>query len=165
MKKILSLILALVLILSLSATAFASQIADQTAEVKGTYHADSSGTVVYSVDVTWEGLSFTYNEAVKGTWDPASHQYTGSAPAGWAEGEGTITVTNHSNGAITATPSYAAAVGFQTASMSFSTEALEVASAEQTHQEVTGTITVKPQGTLPETANDAVIGIITITIE
>lgn len=164
MKKLLSLILSLVMILSLSVSAFAASDLDKAADVKGTYNADTTGGVVYSVDITWSDLSFTYNAAVKGTWNPETHTYEGAQEAGWADGNGTITVTNHSNAAITAASAYTAAAGYESASMTFDNTALEIASAEATHAAVVGTITVTPGGTLPENTNDAVIGTITISI-
>ena len=31
---------------------------------------------VYSVDLTWEDMTFTYNESGARTWDPDTHTYT-----------------------------------------------------------------------------------------
>lgn len=172
MKKILSLILALAMIMSLSVTAFAAEGITNgdtdTADVKGTYSSEVTVTV-YSVDISWEGLSFTYNGAFEGNWDPKTHEYENSTAAGWAAGNGTITVTNHSNTAITATPSYKAVAGYETAGVSFSTAALEVATADNgvdgaAGSAVTETIVVTPTGSLPEGTDDVTIGTITITI-
>ena len=172
MKKIISLLLTLTLILGLPVTAFAadgvSNGGADTSDVKGTYSSTATVTV-YSVDITWEGLSFTYNGAFEGNWNPETHEYEDATAAGWAAGKGTITVTNHSNADITATPSYVAVEEYKSAGVSFSTSALEVASADNgvdgaAGTAVAGTITVTPTGTLPEGTKDAVIGTITITI-
>lgn len=172
MKKILSLILALAMIMSLSVTAFAAEGVTNggtdTADVKGTYSSEATVTV-YSVDIAWEGLSFTYNGAFEGNWNPKTHEYENATAAGWAAGNGTITVTNHSNTAITATPSYSPAAGYESAGVSFSTAALQVATADNgvdgaAGTAVTGTITVTPTGSLPEGTEDVTIGTITITI-
>lgn len=172
MKKILSLILALAMIMSLSVTAFAAEGVTNggtdTADVKGTYSSEATVTV-YSVDIAWEGLSFTYNGAFEGNWNPKTHEYENATAAGWAAGNGTITVTNHSNTAITATPSYSPATGYESAGVSFSTAALQVATADNgvdgaAGTAVTGTITVTPTGSLPEGTEDVTIGTITITI-
>ncbi len=172
MKKILSLILALALVMSLSIPAFAAEnIANggtDSSDVKGTYSAKATVTV-YSVDIAWAGLEFTYNGAFEGKWNPETHQYDEGTAAGWAEGNGTITVTNHSNTGITATPSYTAKEGYEAANMTFSTSALEVATAANgidgaAGTAVTGTITVTPAGSLPEGTEGATIGTITITI-
>ena len=172
MKKIISLILALAMVMSLSVTAFAAEGVTNggtdTSDVKGTYSSTATVTV-YSVDIAWEGLSFTYNGAFEGNWNPETHEYEDATAAGWAAGNGTITVTNHSNTAITATPSYTAKDGYESAGVSFSTNALNVATADNgiggaAGTAVTGTITVTPTGSLPEGTKDAVIGTITITI-
>lgn len=173
MKKIIAIIMALVMIMSLSITGFAADgvgnNGSDSAEVKGTYEAGEETATVYSVDITWAGLEFTYNGAYEGTWNPETHQYDGATEAGWAEGTGTITVTNHSNTAITAGAEYEAATGYESASMNFSTSSLEVATADNgvdgaAGTAVTGTITVTPAGTLPAGTADTVIGTITITI-
>ena len=111
MKKIGALILTAAMITGMSVTAFAADGitsgGTDSAEVKGTYSSEATVTV-YSVDIAWEGLSFTYNGAFEGNWNPETHEYEDAASAGWAAGNGTITVTNHSNTDITATPSYTA---------------------------------------------------------
>lgn len=172
MKKTISLLLALVLMLSLSFAAFAANGiqngGSDSSDVKGTYKGKASATV-YSVDIAWQDLSFTYNEAYEGEWSPANHSYSNGTEAGWAEGTGTITVTNHSNADITAVPSYEAAAGYESAGMEFSTSSLVVETADNGEDgapghAVEGTITVTPTGTLPEGTENATIGKITITI-
>ena len=161
------------MMMSLSISAFAvdgvGNGGSDTANVVGAYEAGAATATVYSVDITWEGLEFTYNGAFEGTWNPVTHQYDGAVEAGWAEGSGKITVTNHSNTAITAAAEYEAATGYESASMNFSTDALEVGTADNgtdgaAGAAVTESITVTPAGTLPAGTADAVIGTITITI-
>lgn len=172
MKKILALILAVALVMSMAVTASAANgVANggtDSAEVKGNYSSKATVTI-YSVDIAWEGLSFTYNGAFEGTWNPQTHEYEDATAAGWAAGTGKITVTNHSNTDITATPSYTAADAYKDAGMSFSTNALKVTTADNgtngaAGTAVQGTITVTPTGSLPEGTKDATIGTITITI-
>jgi len=139
-----------------------------TSEVKGTYSSKATVTI-YSVDIAWEGLSFTYNGAFEGTWNPQTHEYENATAAGWAAGNGKITVKNHSNTGITATPSYTAKEGFESAGVNFSTSELNVATADNgtdgaAGTAVEGSITVTPTGSLPEGTKDATIGTITITI-
>ena len=52
-----------------------------SAEVKGTYQPGGSGAVVYSVDIAWTDMSFTYTGAGEGTWNPETHQYSGTMRA------------------------------------------------------------------------------------
>lgn len=173
MKKTVSMLLVLTLVMSLSVAVFAADTVKEnggtaTTNVTGTYKGKNESPV-YSVDITWEDMSFTYNPAYKGEWDPSEHTYSNSSEAGWT-GEGTITITNHSNADITAVPSYKAAAGFEDASMNFNTNSLKVTSADNKQGEngagkaVTGTITVIPTGELPEDTSNAIIGTITITI-
>lgn len=172
MKKTIAIVLALALLLSLTITAFAATVEGSNESVsqvvKGTYTAKETRTV-YSVDITWSTMEFTYNEAYKGEWNPTTHKYENATEAGWT-GTGTVTVTNHSNTAITATPSYKANDAYKAAGMTFSVAALNIATADNgangaagTAQ--TGTITVAPNGTLPEGTKNAEIGTITITIQ
>ena len=171
MKKLISMILALALILSLSTAAFAAESgkveesggkADVT--VTGTYvpGTTASGTV-FSVDIEWSGMSFTYNAEKASVWDPINHVYSETTPASW-EGQGEIKVTNHSNAKILANSAYVAAEGYESATMIFGDASMKIASAEVGTEQI-GTITVKPDGSLPATANGGTIGTITVTIE
>ncbi|MBR2890751.1 MAG: hypothetical protein IKC09_10805 [Oscillospiraceae bacterium] len=167
MKKLISLILALALVMSMSAVVFAEDqtnvnVGDYTADVTGTYVEGTTGGTIFSVDIAWAGMSFTYHAEQQPVWDVETHTYSEAVAAYW-EGEGTITVTNHSNAKISATPTYTKNTGFESANMSFSTAKLLVASAESGSAQ-TGTITVTPSGSLPANTEDTTIGTITIAI-
>lgn len=113
MKKFLAIALAVVMMMALAVPAFAAETVTKnngsaTISVSGTYTDGNDAPDVISVDIAWEGMEFTYTGASEGTWDPATHSYTGSTTAGWSTETATITVTNHSNVAITATCSFAA---------------------------------------------------------
>jgi len=173
MKKAVSILLAAALILSLGIPAFAADVTENqgsaSSPVTGTYVPGTAGGTVFSVEIQWSGLSFTYNGESKQEWDPEKLEYTGVAtPEGWAESNAAITVKNRSNTIITATPNYAKEEGY-TAGMNFSTDKLYVLSAEPTGDATTGevksgTISVKPTGTLPENTENKTIGTITVTI-
>lgn len=170
MKKAISLVLAAMMAVALPGAALAvGQGESSTQNVTGHYESGGESSVVYSVDITWEPLNFTYTDASKGTWNAQEHVYQGATPARWTPGNATITVTNHSNAEITATPSYQAGSGFGSAIITFDTNPLKVASADNGEegaagQAMSGTIQVTPSGSLPEGTNDT-IGTITITIE
>ncbi len=139
-------LVAAALVCTMSTTAFAADqdgvgTGSYSANVKGTYQAGGSGAVVYSVDIAWTDMSFTYTGAGGGTWNPETHQYSGSSEGAWTASNDSITVTFGNNGATVAT-----AVG------------TEVASAPS------ATITVTPGGTLAESANGGKIGTITVSI-
>jgi len=103
MKKIIAILTAILLIAAMSTTAFATSPittdgGTDTKDVKGTYQEGSSATVC-SVDVTWGAMEFTYTTASAGAWNPITHTYSASTPAGWSwtAESNKITVANHSN--------------------------------------------------------------------
>lgn len=171
MKKFLAMTLALIMMTSMVAVAVAAEVTrnggTNEAAVTGTCEAGiSSPEVVYSVDISWENLDFTYYEASSATWDPENHVYKNDArEAGWdANDVGTATITNHSNTAILATFSYSAETNYESADMQFLSDEVYIASAETDNQAETASNTVKPTGTLPKGTENATIGTITITI-
>ena len=64
----------------------------------------SAGTdysTVYSVDVVWDDISFSYSGG-SAMWNPFEHDYsTPNGPADWIDNSGKVTVGNHSNAAVT----------------------------------------------------------------
>jgi len=115
MKKFASLILALAMTFSMciSANAASSDTLNNsklTSDAQNVTVSVLSGTntgTVYHVVVDWTDLTFTYQAAGEGTWQPESHTYTGATTNGWVDGsgdtitrEGVITVTNHSNAQV-----------------------------------------------------------------
>lgn len=169
MKITVSMVLAAMMAVALPGAALAvGQGEASTQNVTGHYVSGGESSVVYSVDISWDPLDFTYTDAFKGNWNPTTHEYEGGTEASWTPGNATITVTNHSNAAITATPSYQPESEFESASMTFDKDSFEVASADNATESgagtpVTGTLEVTPSGSLPEGA-DGTIGTITITI-
>ena len=112
MKKLFAFILAVMMTATMSTTAFAAtnEGGNTTINVKGTYEGAQGAGDKISVDVAWEGMEFTYTEASEGTWDPTTHSYKDTAAGSWSTNKGTITVTNHSNVAVTATLGFTSAV-------------------------------------------------------
>ena len=170
MKKITTLLAAAALTCAMGTTAFAADkdgvsTGDYTADVNGTYQAGGASATVYSVDITWEDMSFTYTAAGEGTWDPDTHSYSGGSEASWS-GSKNIAVTNHSNAAVTATAKFEADSGYESTSMEFGNNGATVATAEGTQVSAapSATITVTPGGTLAKSANGGRIGEITVTI-
>ena len=61
------------------------------------YVVDSTVNTIYSVDVIWNDIKFTYNTVVP-QWDPEIHEYVmPTGKSGWSDSSGHITVINHSN--------------------------------------------------------------------
>lgn len=177
MKKKTALVLTLAMVFSLAPL---SVYADTITKVGGTashdvtatYRADSSGGAggkVYSVDITWGDMAFTYT-AEAGIWDPATHKTTGAEGGVWKvdkEGGNTITVTNHSNTDVTAAFSYAAASGFEGISGSFDKESLALKTAVGTEvaNAPSGTAALTLDGALgSDTTANTTIGTITVTL-
>lgn len=73
-----------------------------TMDVQGKYQAGAAAVDIISVDIQWVGLEFTYTAGNAGTWNPAEHIYTDGTEGSWNDEKGSITVTNHSNVAVTA---------------------------------------------------------------
>lgn len=112
MKKILSIVLAIAIIAAFSITAFAApaktdkgltagETSTNTVDVKIDATSAENLDKVYSVDVAWDSLDFTYtfDQTAENTWNPENHTYTedGNANANWDKTTANIIVTNHSN--------------------------------------------------------------------
>ena len=176
-KKKTALVLTLAMVFSLAPlSAYADTIgtAGGTAshDVTATYRADSSGGAggkVYSVDITWGDMAFTYT-AEAGIWDPKTHTTTSSTGGVWTvnntDGD-KITVTNHSNTDVTATFSYAADTGFEGITGTFDNASLNLESAVGTAVEAApkATTSLSLDGALGSTtADNTKIGTITVTL-
>ena len=177
MKKKTALVLTLAMVFSLAPlSAYADTITevDSSAshDVTATYRADSSGGAggkVYSVDITWGDMAFTYT-AEAGIWDPATHKTTDAEGGVWTvnnDGGNTITVTNHSNTGVTAAFSYAADAGFDGITGTFDNASLTLESAVGTAVEAApkATASLSLNGALGSTtADNTKIGTITVTL-
>lgn len=174
MKKILTLMLSLALLCVMAVPAMATDTISQkdgsaSANVKGTYVPGSGTATVYSVDIAWGSLEFTYTDASKGTWNPDTHSYDGAEVAAWSceAGANKVTVTNHSNAEVNFAFTAQAAAGFEAITLNFDTSRAMLDSAVNTTYAAAPahTITVTPSGALTkDTTAGTVIGTITVTI-
>ncbi|MCD7736759.1 MAG: hypothetical protein LUI07_07355, partial [Lachnospiraceae bacterium] len=80
-------------------------------EGRGWFNADQP--TVYSVEIAWGDLAFTYQSATD-VWNPETHQYESAASSvwSWADGGNIITVTNGSNASVSVSVSYQPAEGY-----------------------------------------------------
>ena len=172
MKKLLSMMLVLVLMMSLSVTAFAANYTEEqdvSTTVTATYVAGGAGGTVFSVDVEWSAMDFTYQAPKWAQWDAENHKYTDAVTGGWT-GSGTVTITNHSNVALDVTPGYTMNTGYTDTTLVFKDGdtaidgAMIVASAADTNAAVEKTITVTADGKLASGANQTEIGTVKVTI-
>lgn len=113
MKKLIATALALTMTLSLSTTALAAGNVDGAGvgsqdpiDVTAKYNDSATEPTVYSVDLTWEDMTFTYNESGTRTWNPDTHTYTDTTSAGWDKATAKVTATNHSNAPVTVSFTY-----------------------------------------------------------
>lgn len=110
-RRPLAFLLAAVMTMGLGITASASSTTPPTHDVTGTY-AGNTGTPVYSFRYQWGDMKFKYSGGGQGTWNPATHSYTGEADAGgWTAvgGSDEITVWNDSNAEVQVTLTFAPA--------------------------------------------------------
>lgn len=184
MKKLVSLVLALVLALAMSLTVFAEPAKtqpvvidlDETSSTTASVDVKVSGSenlnTVYSVDVTWESLDFTYNFGEADTWNPEDHSYTAGTTGtagGWVDNASLITITNHSNATIRAKASFAGGASSLTrndVTATISNPSFTVATAVGTPVESApnGTFTCSVSG-IPSVTTGFNVGTITISIE
>ena len=177
MKKLIATALALTMTLSLSTTALAGGNVDGAGlgsqdpiDVTAKYNDDATEPTVYSVDLTWEDMTFTYNESGTRTWDPDTHTYTDTTSAGWDKVTAAVTATNHSNTKVTVSFTYTpqGTTGV-TASMSKLSFILYAGVENKPNDASTNSslLTIngstKPNGSV--TAEGVTIGTITVTIE
>lgn len=179
MKKKTALVLTLAMVFSLAPLSAYADTIDRVGgtashNVTATYRADSSGGAgaggkVYSVDITWGDMAFTYT-AEAGIWDPATHKTTDAEGGVWTvdkEGGNTITVTNHSNTGVTAAFSYAPDTGFEGITGTFDNASLNLETAVGTAVEAApkATTSLSLNGALGSTtADNTKIGTITVTL-
>lgn len=177
MKKLIATALALTMTLSLSTTALAAGNVDGAGvgsqdpiDVTAKYNDAAKEPIVYSVDLKWDDMTFTYNESGTRTWDPDTHTYTDTTSAGWDKISAAVTATNHSNAQVTVkfdyTPQGATGVN---ASMSKDSFKLAAGVENKPNEAATDSsnLTIdsrtKPNATV--SAAGTVIGTITVTIE
>lgn len=141
MKKVLSIVLAIAMIATMSAVAFAADVTSVTENNSASFDVNGKYTAVadtdnYKIVITWSETEFVYKDA--GThWDVDTHKWVEDTAAVW-EGEGTITVANHSSKPVTATATYAPVEGGNTA-MTFTGNGAALEACPETQGETTST--------------------------
>lgn len=167
MKKMIAATLALTLSMSMGNLVYA--VEDKTADIKATYQAGKESTdTVYSVDVNWGSLEYTYSSGVTKSWDPTTLKYKEtSGTSSWTcqEGADQITVTNNSNADITASLAYAGTESNITGTFSKSKIGLKSAEGTNVGESPSETTTLSLKGALSDTtALKKEIGNVTVTI-
>ena len=173
MKKLFT-ILALVLTVALCASfAVSAETYTELGEytnpviVDRTPATDDTTTIVYSVDVAWTDLAFTYSAGTE-KWNPTYHDYsTPKNDGNWTNTDGSITVTNHSNADVDVTVEYAKATGYDVevdvTNGEFTLESA-VDKAVSAADFETVTFSVDTAASTAPTVDDANVGTVTVTI-
>ena len=167
MKKIIAATLALTLSMSMGNFVYAAD--DSSADIKATYQAGKENTdTVYSVDVKWGSLEYTYSSGVTKSWDPKTLKYKEtSGTSSWTcqDGADQITVTNNSNADITASLAYAETGSNITGTFTNSKIGLKSAEGTNVGESPSETTTLSLKGALSNTtAEKQEIGNVTVTI-
>ena len=171
MKKIFAILLIACLIWTIGITALASehigQVGSKEIEVTANYASTNSTPVVYSVDIDWSNMNFTYTRRNINIWNAGNHSYSLVSDGGWDNTSANITVTNHSNVAVRVKMVYKAQ-GNTGIKAALTNGTAELAAGEEGNyngaDSVTATLTVSgtPNGAI---ASEAVkIGTIKVTI-
>lgn len=141
-----------------------------TNDVKATYSATTKADTVYSVDITWGSMEYTYTIESEGKWNPDTHEFDGKSGTGsWScsDGADEVKVTNHSNAAVDAAFSYKAEDEYNGIRGSFSEDTAKLETAEGTtvDQAPNSTVQLTLNGDLDKNVPDSTkIGTATVTL-
>lgn len=174
MKKLLSILLVLMLLLSLSITVFAAnpetvgKDGSKEIDVTAKYQTSISTPEVYSVDIVWSNMTFTYTQSSTKIWNAENHAYSTSSEGAWDKTTATVTVTNHSNVSVDISVAYTPAndTGI-TGTLTNGTTTLD-AGAEGDYAGAdshTATLTISGTPNNAITSDGVKIGTIKVTIE
>lgn len=112
MKKLPAILLTVCLIWSIPIRAVATEHLGHTGskeiEVTAKYASTTATPIVYSVDIDWSNMTFTYTQRNINKWNAANHSYSTASDGAWDNDTATITVTNHSNVAVDVKMKYTA---------------------------------------------------------
>lgn len=168
MKKILAMVLSILLVLAMATTAVAAVPGEsKSIDVTGKYNSTTTEATVYSVDILWESMTFTYNETMEKVWNAENHTYTTNTSGAWDKTSASITVTNHSNAAVTASVAYTAMANTGitgTLSATHKTLAAGVEGKPNEADALLAVLTISGKPTETVTNSGVKIGSITITL-
>ena len=132
-KKFSVILLTMLLAFSMTASAFAVSMTSipqtESCDILAKQVDTSTNPDVYSVDVSWGAMEFTYTKTGSMDWDKHTHQYVDNTVGTWSAKGNTILVTNHSNDTVVADFSATLDTGF---TGTFSDASVTLPSAEGT---------------------------------
>ena len=174
MKKLLAIVLAVFLLMTLSITVYAAETPGTVGQngikeidVTAKYSSSTNTPNVYSVDIDWSSMTFTYTQKDTKTWNASNHSYDTTTEGEWDKTTATVTVTNHSNVSVNASVEYTAVAGTGvTGTMSNGSATLN-AGEEGNYDgadSVTATLTIEGPPNSTVTSDGVTIGTIKVTI-
>lgn len=139
-------------------------------DVNAVYIPGGAMETLYSVDVIWGSMEFTYSPGHEGIWNPDTHQLDGIVPEGWncEEGADAVRVVNHSNAPVDVGFAYTKTEGFDAVTGAFDNAGEKLPSAMGTavDEAPETSVTLTLTGELPDsTAEPTKIGTVTVTID
>ena len=169
MKKLAAAALTLTMAFSMSTPAYAAgniAVDQASADIKASYQEGNTLTEnVYSVDVNWGSLEYTYHPSKTKTWNTETLKYDTKGNPYWEcdNDQNKITVTNHSNKAISANFEYEQVN--ESVDGTFNQTKINLKSAVGTDVDgaPTGTATLSLSGSMAEDDNK-VLGNVKVTI-
>ena len=175
MKKIISAVLVSALLAGGSTVAYAAEETmsapgeSQEIDVRAKYNNTATVPDVYSVDIVWDDMVFTYLEEGTLNWNAEEHIYEDNTTEGWDKTSAGVKVTNHSNVPVNVLFSYSPMESYGVTSVLSNTEApVELAAGEENNVEnaasTEATLTVSGVPNQMLTSDGIVIGTITIEI-
>ena len=112
MRKLFAIFLVVCLICGIGITAVATehmaQVGSKEIEVTAKSASSISTPIVYSVDIDWGNMNFTYTWHNTNKWNAGNHFYSLVSDGAWDHPTANITVTNHSNVAVNVKMMYTA---------------------------------------------------------
>lgn len=173
-KKTEAVIMAVAIMAAMPVTAFAGETVisgvpgQSSIDVKAIYQDSSTSPTVYSVDVSWGAMEFTYVESGTQIWNPQTHEYQPQTYASWTAGGNTVTLTNHSNAQVQADFSYTSVTGMETVTGTFDNPQMILESAEgkKVEEAPAGTVALSLSGTFPKDMTAfKTVGTITVSVK
>ena len=172
MKRITAFGLSAAILLSMSSVAFAEETTTGTGEqeidVEARYEGNTTSSPVYSVDVSWGAMEFTYAENGTLTWNPSDHTYVEDTTAAWSAQGNEVSVTNHSNTEITASFTFEHTDGYDTLNGTFDVPIAQLYAGIENEYDnddsITSTLTLS--GELDDSVTEFTkVGLVTVEIK
>lgn len=173
MKKgllfIISFVISCTLFIMSCDVSYADKMPTYSKVVRGKVVGKATSPPVYSVDVSWGAMNFTYLTRVTPVWNETNHVYDETYTSEWRAEGNTIKLTNHSNVGVKAKFKYKQLSRYKAVKGTFGNQTLTLPSAVGraiNAKELTGTRELTLSGTLSDKMDKYVaIGNIKIEID